>query len=183
MTATDASATDPGARSARRNLGAHFDAGVVGRAVLAALVLGTLLTLANQPDAVFGAQRLAYLPLALVYLTPFLVVAISQLLGAAQAAAEWRDGTAPALGQESLMRIGVGHGIPRRAALLGLLMGGANTTIAAAELLAWNQSLGLLPLPLLAQAFSLPILFSLLSQAVSYRRAAVALDRSSRRNE
>ena len=35
--------------------------------------------------------------------------------------------------------------------------------------------LGALPLPLLAQAFSLPILFGVLSQAIAYRRAIARL--------
>jgi hypothetical protein len=152
---------------------------VIRRAALIALALGTLLTLGNQSGAVFGSRSLEFLPLVLVYLTPFLVVAVSQLLGAARAAVEPRGGTSRVAARESLLSTALSHGIPLRATLVGLLMGGINTAIVATALLLESGSPGPLPLPLLAQAFSLPILFGLLSQAAAYRGAAAALDRAS----
>ncbi len=68
--------------------------GVLRRAALVALILGSVLTLANQSSAVFGSENIQLLPLLLVYLTPFVVVTISQVLGARQAAADaGRGGT------------------------------------------------------------------------------------------
>ena len=46
-----------------------------------ALILGTALTLVNQSGAVFGGGKVQLLPLVLVYATPFIVVAVSQILG------------------------------------------------------------------------------------------------------
>ena len=43
------------------------------RAGVVALVVGTLLNLINQGDAVFGGGDVDYLKLALTYLVPFLV--------------------------------------------------------------------------------------------------------------
>jgi hypothetical protein len=58
---------------------------VLTRAIVIATILGTTLTLLNQPSAMFGAAKFQRLPLILVYLTPFLVVCVSQILGISQA--------------------------------------------------------------------------------------------------
>lgn len=46
---------------------------ICARASIVALVVGTLLNLINQGDAVFGGGDVDYLKLALTYLVPFLV--------------------------------------------------------------------------------------------------------------
>jgi hypothetical protein len=58
-------------------IAAHINKGVVMRAAIVALTLGTALTLVNQPGAIFDDGAVQILPLVLVYLTPFLVVALS----------------------------------------------------------------------------------------------------------
>ena len=70
-----------GAELEHPNLASLVDAGVVRRAGIVALILGSILTFANQPAAIFGKDAIQVLPLLLVYLTPFVVVAISQVLG------------------------------------------------------------------------------------------------------
>ncbi len=51
------------------------------RAAIVGLILGSILTLTNQPDAIFGGAEIKTLPLVLVFLAPFIVVTISQILG------------------------------------------------------------------------------------------------------
>jgi hypothetical protein len=140
---------------------------VLKRAALVAAILGTVLTLVNQPEAIFGTAKVRWLPLVLVYLTPFLVVSASQILGIRQARevsrriTEFREGFAATM---------FSHGIPARAVALGLLAGGINTTIVAADILAAGRGLDQLPTALIAQALTLPILFGALSQTLSFRR-------------
>jgi hypothetical protein len=47
--------------------------GVAMRAIIVALVIGTLLNLINQGDAIFGGGAVHYDKLALTYAVPFLV--------------------------------------------------------------------------------------------------------------
>ncbi len=150
--------------------------GVLRRAALVALILGSVLTLANQSGAVFGSENIQLLPFLLVYLTPFVVVTISQLLGARQATADAGWGKARGTAVESFASTALSHGIPTRAALVGFLVAGVNTAIVVIAALLERGSLDELPLPLLSQAFALPVLFGVLSQAVAYRRAALMLE-------
>jgi len=59
----------------------HLSAAVLIRAAAIALVLGSILSLVNQADAIFGTEQLQLLPLILVYATPFIVVTVSHLFG------------------------------------------------------------------------------------------------------
>ena len=138
------------------------------RASVVALILGSVLTVLNQPEAIFGASALDLLPIALVYLTPFVVVTLSQILGIRQAL---RDAKPLRSGERFLATV-FAHGIPTKAVLTGVVVGTVNTAITLSEALIVTGSLGEIPVTLLAQAFTLPVLFGLLSQAISYRRAA-----------
>ncbi len=150
----------------------HLNGGVLRRAALAALILGSVLTLLNQSGAVFGAEDIQLLPLLLVTLTPFVVVTISQLLGARQAAAD--NARSPGSGDETLISTAFSHGIPARAGLLGLLAAGVNATLVVVAALLEHGGPGQLPYPLLGQALVLPVLFGALSQAIAYRRVITA---------
>ena len=144
---------------------------VVLRAAIVAAVLGSILTLANQTDALLGPGDIALLPLVLVYATPFAVVAISQMLGARQALREGIRAGPQGARAESFLATAFSHGIAVRAVLLGLSMGSLNTLIVISATLLEHGRLESLPLPLLAQAYSLPVVFGVLSQALAYRRA------------
>ena len=148
-----------------------FKAPILARALAVALILGSILTAINQPGIFSGASRLDLLPFALVYITPFAVVTLSQILGIRQAL---RDGMPTPDGERCFATM-VAHGLPARAALTGLLMGTINTSITVSAALIGTGSLTDIPVPLLVQAYSLPVLFGLLSQAISYRRAAARL--------
>ena len=53
--------------------GSLINRDVLSRAFIVALVLGSILTLINQSNALFGGAAVQVLPLVLVYLTPFAI--------------------------------------------------------------------------------------------------------------
>ena len=114
-------------RSAERTL--RIDTAVLRRAAIVALVLGSILTLANQTDALFGDAPVQLLPLLLVYLTPFVVVTISQILGVRRALYDARRDFAHEFRQDSFVTTALSHGIPLRSLLVGLAVGSVNTAI------------------------------------------------------
>jgi len=61
--------------------GSLLNGGIALRAALIALVFGSILTVLNQSGALFGQLEIQLLPLVLVYMTPFITVTISQVLG------------------------------------------------------------------------------------------------------
>ena len=142
------------------------------RAGVVALVIGSVLTLINQSSALFGAAQLELVPLVLVFLTPFIVVAVSQILGFRQASKELNEGATLRTTNEPFWTTVAGHGIPLRAALIGLIAGSVNASITIAG--GAGGAGEALPLVPIAQAVALPMLFSVLSQALSYRRAVAA---------
>lgn len=145
-----------------------LSAPILARALAVALILGSILTAINQPGFFSGASAFEVLPLALVYITPFAVVTLSQILGIRQAL---RDGK-PLSGGERFLATIFAHGIPARAAWTGFLVGTINGAITVSAALIATGNLTDIPAPLLVQAYTLPVLFGLLSQAISYRRAA-----------
>ena len=147
-----------------------LNADVIRRAGIVALFLGTALTPANQSGAVFGDGAVQILPLVLVYATPFIVVAISQMFGARRAHIDARG--AHALPQESFVTTALSHAIPLRSVAMGLIVGSVNTSIVVIAALMDGADLANLPVAFIGQAFVLPMLFGLISQAISYRRAA-----------
>lgn len=147
------------------------------RSVIAALVIGSLLTLINQRGALFGAGEIAVLPLILVFQTPFLVVLAAQVLAIRRAQAEHRLSGAAAGQGEKFIETLTGHGIPFRAFVLGVLAGGLNTSIIITANIATTGAALPLPTVLLSQAFILPMLFGLLSQSLAYRRMTAQINR------
>ena len=152
----------------RSGAGASPAKQVLARAAAVALILGSTLTLINQSDAIFGAAEIRWLPLTLVYLTPFLVVGVSQVLGIRAARRALARMTEL---RENFLGTIFSHGIPARAIVLGLVASGVNSAIVASEGLLAGGGLSAPPVPLIAQALVLPAMFGALSQAISFRRA------------
>lgn len=146
----------------------------LGRAAVVALILGSILALINQSGAIFGSDDIRPLSLALVFLTPFVVVTISQVLGARQAALDARRGKTSASARETFVETALAHGIPSRSLFVGLLAGSVNATVITTMALLEGGDLSTVPLSLLGQAFILPVLFGVLSQAITYRRTVKA---------
>ena len=167
-------------RSATPDLWSLLSAAVLRRALVIALGLGSILTLANQAEAIFGAEHLQMLPLTLVYLTPFVVVTVSQVLGVQRANLDAPEGARNIPADESFLSTALRHGIPLRALRLGLLVGGLNASLLMTVALLERGDLGAVSWALLAQAFGLPVLFGVLSQAIAYRRAVLDLQADTR---
>ena len=157
------------------NLASVVNGDILRRAVLVALVTGGILTLANQSAAVFGSEEFEYLPLALVFMTPFVVVAISQMLGVRRALMDARQNGGHRLGEETVLATALAHGIPLRAFVVGMLVGSINASIVITIAVLEGASVNSLPVALLAQAYALAVLFGLLSQTIAYRRAVTLL--------
>lgn len=152
-----------------------IDRTVIFRAAVVAVILGSVLTLSNQAGALFGEAAFQPLQFALVYLTPLVVVTLSQSFGIRRAVEDGGRVRGAVPISEAVWQTMGRHGIPRRAVAAGLGVGLVNTSIVAAATLLQGGSLVDLPGPVLTQAFVLPILFGLVSQAVSYRRASAAI--------
>ena len=146
---------------------------VLRRSFVLALVIGAALVLYNQRGAVFGTAALNIPALALSFLTPFVVISISQALGARAYIMEWQ-----AMGRraETFIATMRSHGIPRRAALVAPVVG--VTVSALMGGLAWLEAGDPFAVPAgqVAQVFVLPFAFGLVSQAAAYRRAAAIRD-------
>ncbi len=139
------------------------------RATIIAMIIGSVLTLVNQPGWVVGSDSLRLLPLAQVFLTPFAVVTVSQVVGARQAYADFIQHGVPA-SPESFMATLASHGIPARAVAIGLIFGSLNAITVIAAALLRSGDLAAVSVAPLGQAYVLPLLFGLLPQAISYRR-------------
>ena len=177
MTSANPKPIAHGADSGHPKVASLIGADVIRRAGIVALIFGSALTLANQSGAIFGRGTIQVLPLILVYLTPFVVVTVSQVLGIRLALLDARRGQASESPQEAFFATVISHGIPLRSLLLGLIIGTVNTSIVISAALLDRGDLATIPTALIGQAFVLPMLFALVSQAMSYRRAALVIGR------
>ncbi len=141
------------------------------RATIIAVVIGSVLTLINQSGWTAGREPLQLLPLILVFLTPFAVVTIAQVAGVRQAHIDSSGHGGPAR-PESFIATAVSHGIPARAAAIGLVFGSVNVVITLADAYLRSGDLTAVSIAPLGQAYVLPLLFGLLSQVISYRRSS-----------
>ncbi len=151
------------------NLASLINGEILRRAALVAIVIGSFLTLANQSAAIFGTEEFELLPLVLVYLTPLVVVTISQILGIRKATVDARQSGGHGWGEEPVLATALAHGIPMRAVLFGMLAGSVNAAIVIPIALLEGAGGNSLPVAVLAQAYALPVLFGLLSQTIAYR--------------
>ena len=145
--------------------------GIVRRAAIVALVIGSALTLINQPQAVFGDAPLNLAPFILVYLTPFVVVVLSQVLGTRTLFSEVAGGRSTGRDTESFIATALSHGIPFRVAAVALGVGTAMTPVIVALTLLDGGDLSRVPLAQIGQVYALPLVFGLISQTLAYRRA------------
>ena len=140
------------------------------RSAIVAVVIGSVLTLINQSGWVVGSDPLQILPFILVFVTPFVVVTISQVAGVRRAFIDAARRGAPA-SPEGFIATTISHGIPASAVAIGLIIGSINAIIILAGALLRSGDLAAVSVALLGQVYALPLLFGVLSQAISYRRA------------
>ena len=141
---------------------------VITRAAIVAIILGSVLTLINQPAWVAGTEPLQVLQFVLVFLLPFGVVAVAQIVGAHRAQRDSTgQGTSPK--REGFVSTTSSHGIPARAAAISVFFGSFNALAVIANTLISGNDPSSIEIVPLAQAFILPLVFGLISQTIAYR--------------
>lgn len=143
---------------------------IVLRAVIVAVIVGSILTLINQFGWVAGREPPQLLQLSLVFLLPFSVVTVAQVAGVRRANIDSVGHGAPA-SPEGFMATLRSHGIPARAVAIGLGFGSLNAIIVFADAILRSGDISAVSVVALVQAYVLPLLFGMLSQAISYRRS------------
>ena len=137
------------------------------RSAIIAVVIGGALTVINQKDAILGEADLQIGRMILAFLTPFIVVAVSQVYGARSAHKAVTENSA--INQGFTLTL-FSHGILARSSAMGLIAGGANTAFAAIANITAGQNINQLPLNLILPAVLLPVIFGALSQVLSFKR-------------
>ena len=141
---------------------------ILRRAAIVASIIGAGLTLVNQRAALFVPESFDWLSMGLAFITPFLVVMVSQVLGI-RAFGRERGGPA-ALRPEAFWQTLARHGIPTRSLTMAIAVGTALTAIMMALARLDSGPAGQVPPVRIAQVYALPLIFGALSQAFSYRR-------------
>ena len=134
-------------------------------------MIGGGLILTNQWSAIFADAAFSIPAAILSFVTPFVVISVSQALGVRAFFSERPAGGGRTEGFSMTV---FSHGIPRRASFVAPLVGVAVTAIIAG--LAWLEAGDPFAVPAaqIAQVFVLLFAFGLISQAAAYRRAAGA---------
>lgn len=151
----------------------YLDVTVLKRSLVLALVIGGVLTLVNQSAALFGDVSFKLLPLVLVFITPFVVITISQLAATHCAVTDAVCGQASVADTPFITTL-FAHDIPLRALVVGLFTGGVNSLLIFIDTLLQTGDITNAPLLLLAQVYVLPFVFGAFSQALAYRRRVAA---------
>ena len=148
----------------------NINSTVIPRSFIIALIIGSILNLINQFDALFASRAIEIMPLLLTYITPFVVVMYSQRISFNRAWLDINDQQTP--GEvNSLFSTSISHGIPAKALAIGLVAGSINSAILLFESYFITGDLNALPLTQMAQFYFIPLIFGVLTQTIAYRRA------------
>jgi hypothetical protein len=147
----------------------YLNAAVLMRSLLLALIIGSVLTLLNQSDALFSDTAFEWFRLVSVFVTPFMVIAISQLVATQQAVSDIARSQTAAVKTHFVATM-FSHNIPFRALMTSLIIGGANSLIILITAFLQTGDISNVPLTVLVQFYVLPFVFGALSQALTYRR-------------
>jgi len=148
----------------------YIDTTVFKRASVLALIIGFMLTLGNQTEAVFGVGSFVKLQLILAFTTPFIVITLSQLGAIHQANIDLIEGGLILKSETFITSIST-HNIPARALIISMIVGGVSSLIILTNTVLLTGGLENTPWPQLAQSYVLPFIFGALSQALTYRRS------------
>jgi len=147
----------------------YLDENVLKRATVLALIIGFLLTVTNQPDAIFGTGSFIVLQLILAFVTPFIVITLSQLGALHQANIDEIEGVKGSKLETFTTSIS-SHNIPARALIISMIVGGISSLIILTNTVLSTGGLDNTPWPQLVQSYVLPFVFGAMSQALTYRR-------------
>ena len=147
----------------------YLNAGVLKRSLLLALIIGVILTLVTQSAALFSDAVFERLSLMLAFVTPFVVITISQLVATHQAVSDAIDGLTSVTNTPFIKTL-VAHNIPFRALVIGLIIGSTTSLLILISTFSQTGDISNASLSLLVQVYVLPVVFGALSQTLTYRR-------------
>lgn len=149
----------------------HLDKSVLRRSVVVALVLGSILTLTNQSAAIFGNNSFNQLLFVLAFITPFVVITLSQLGAIQQVVIDrsfrWTSGDTV-----NFIDTIIAHNIPLRAVVISLIVGSFSSVIILLYTILKTGAISQAPLSQLILSYFLPLVFGAFSQTLTYRRYA-----------
>jgi len=148
-------------RIIKQNLDVH----VLKRSVIIAAIIGSLLTLVNQPLSIFGNEPLVKFKLILVFVVPFIVISISQVFGKHQAEIDSQF----QFSHEKLLKTMVSHNIPTRALVICLIVGSLASVVTLSNFLLHDKNTNI-DWTFMIQPYLFSLFFGAFSQAISYRR-------------
>lgn len=142
---------------------------VIPRAIILSLVIGSIINLVNQYDALFSSNRLQLLQLMQTYLTAFAVVLYAQCAALNRALSDIHsDHSSGNMGH--LLSTPISHGIPKRAFVIGLVAGSINTAILFISNYINSGGINELPISQIVQFYLIPLFFGVLTQTLFYQR-------------
>jgi hypothetical protein len=145
---------------------------MVKRAAIIATAIGVILNIVNHGQSILAGEPVSLLSAILVFASPFFVVLASQMIATRYAVRDVAVGRARNAGIFGTL---LSRGFLPTALVIALTAVGINTALMASNNYALTSEFGPLPVPVLAQAFVLPLFFSALSLTLSYRRATHTL--------
>jgi len=142
---------------------------VLKRSLILSIIIGVILTLLNQPSAIFGQAELKLLPTIFMFITPLIVITLSQLVANEQARIHEVNGQNSAR-DSGFLNVLFNHNIGLRALIIAVVMGLINCILMGLISLYENGSLSLLSTSLVLQFFILPLIFGAVSQTITLKR-------------
>ena len=151
----------------------YLNVAVLKRSLLLTLVIGSMLTLVTQSSALFSDATIERMPLLLAFLTPFVVITISQLGATHQAANDALRGKTFTANTPFVTTL-VAHTIPLRALAIAVIIGSTISLLILISTIYQTGDITNTPVSLLIQVYVLPFVFGALSQALTYRRCVAS---------
>jgi len=146
----------------------NFDIHALKRSVIIAAIIGSVLTFVNQTSAILGNESLVKFKLILVFVLPFIVISISQVLGKYQAEIDKVDSQFQ-FSHEKLLKTMVSHNIPVRALVICLIVGSLASVVTLSNFLLHDKNTNI-DWYFMSQPYLFSLFFGAFSQAISYQR-------------
>jgi len=128
--------------------------GAFTRSVIIAILIGGVLTVSTQYEWLAGSDSLRILPFTLAFVTPFVVVLVSQVVASRRAFFDLKEDVgehSARIDQEHFLSTVISHGIPARALAIALAIGSGNALIVLLNSMLGSGDSTAVPVALLSQ--------------------------------
>ncbi len=142
---------------------------VLKRSLILSMIIGVTLTLLNQPSVILGQAEFKWVTTIFMFITPFIVITLSQLVANEQARIDWPHGQ-NGVQESGFLNILFNHNIATRAFFIALAIGLINCILMGLISLYKNGNMSLLSTELVLQFFILPFIFGVFSQTMTLKR-------------